>query len=102
MIPEAGWKLWREHFSGEPECAALELCLLSAWNLLGEFALPNSELAVVAWRGDNEYVGVKCGVMDQMASAIGEEGKAIFLDTRSLETSLWPIPGDISLAVLDT
>ena len=40
----------------------------------------NEELAKLAQVAENEYVGVNCGIMDQMASAMGKSGCAMFLD----------------------
>src|SRR5690606_2269357 len=46
--------------------------------------LPRMDLARLAQRAENEFVGMPCGIMDQAASALSEEGKALFLDCRSL------------------
>src|SRR5262249_25988427 len=46
--------------------------------------------------------GVMCGVMDQSISALGQDGYALLIDCRSLETTLVPIPGGVTLMVLDT
>ncbi|MBA3726953.1 MAG: galactokinase [Armatimonadetes bacterium] len=88
--------------SGLSSSAALELCLLSAWNAVGAYGLSNHELAKIAWRAETRFVGVACGVMDQMASALGEAGRAIFIDTRTEEFSGWRIPEGLGMVVMDT
>jgi len=60
------------------------------------------ELAEIAWRAENEYVGVKCGKMDQLAVALGEPGAALFIDTRDGSVEPVVIPSDLQLVVLDT
>ena len=71
--------------AGLSSSAALELA--SAWALAGGGppALDGMTLARIAQRGENEYVGVRCGLMDQFASALGVPGGARLLDCRSLE-----------------
>ncbi|NEE41955.1 galactokinase, partial [Streptomyces sp. SID7982] len=64
-----------------------------------------AELAVIGRRAENDFVGVPCGIMDQMASACCTEGHALHLDTRDL--SLRQVPFDLAsqgltLLVVDT
>jgi galactokinase len=71
--------------SGLSSSAALELAAALALSGGAEPAVDRMTLARVAQRAENEYVGVACGLMDQFASAHGEEGAALLLDCRSLE-----------------
>ena len=59
-------------------------------------------MAKLAQKAENEWVGVNCGIMDQMASAASKEGFALFLDCRSLEYQHAPLPENISVVILDT
>jgi galactokinase len=79
--------------SGLSSSAALEVAV--AWALLDGTGHPVSrrELARVCQRAENEYVGMRCGIMDQYASCFGRAGSAILLDCRSLEHRLLPLPG---------
>ena len=88
--------------AGLSSSAALELA--SAWALAGDRApeLDGVSLARAAQRGENEYVGVLCGVMDQYASANGRPGLALLLDCRSLVSRAVPLTGDASLVVCHT
>ena len=56
-----------------------------------EGTVSNEELALIGQFSENEYNGMKCGIMDQFASAMGKEGNAIFLDTNTLEFEYAPI-----------
>ncbi len=65
--------------------------------------LSRAEVARLCQRAENEFVGVRCGIMDQMVSALGEAGSALFLDCRSLDFELVPLPfSDVSLVICDT
>lgn len=91
--------------AGLSSSAALEVVTALALNDLFELGLTRPELARIAQRAENAFVGVPCGVMDQMASACAEEGHALHLDTRDL--SYRQVPFDLAaeglaLLVVDT
>ena len=88
--------------SGLSSSAALELAFLCAWNHVANLGLSPKILAEVAWQAENEFVGVKVGRMDQMASAMGVEGCALFMDMRSLDVEPCQLPEGIEIAILDT
>ena len=70
--------------SGLSSSAAIQLA--AAWAMAETPPpLPPMDLAIAAQRAENDYVGVRSGVMDQFASAHGLPGKALLLDCRSLE-----------------
>jgi len=70
------------------ECAAaLALTELAG---LDEGAVPRRELAAIARRAENEFVGVPSGIMDQSASLLCQAGHALLLDCRSLDSSQVP------------
>lgn len=60
------------------------------------------ELARLAQRAENEFVGPRCGIMDQFIACLGRAGHALRLDCRSLDYSLAPIPEDASLVICNT
>jgi galactokinase len=88
--------------SGLSSSAALEMASLLA--LLGPSeALPAAAVrARIGQRGENAYVGVNCGIMDQYASAAGRANNALLIDCRSNEATATPMPAGISLVVCDT
>ncbi|MFD6249163.1 galactokinase [Streptomyces roseolus] len=91
--------------AGLSSSAALEVVTALALNDLFELGLSRPELARIAQRAENAFVGVPCGIMDQMASACAVEGHALHLDTRDL--SHRQVPFDLAaeglaLLVVDT
>ncbi|MFH9608125.1 galactokinase [Streptomyces sp. NPDC017448] len=91
--------------AGLSSSAALETVTALALNDLFELGLSPAEIAVAGRRAENDFVGVPCGIMDQMASACCAEGHALHLDTRDL--SLRQVPFDpaargLTLLVVDT
>ncbi|HVT12999.1 MAG TPA: galactokinase [Fimbriimonadaceae bacterium] len=88
--------------SGVSSSAALELAFGVLYNELAGLGIENKELALLAQRDENKFVGVNSGIMDQMASAMGREGKAMFLDTRTLEIVYADVPDHLAIALCDT
>lgn len=88
--------------AGLSSSAALEVSLAAAWSRLAGTELSPRDVAEVAWRAEHDFVGVPCGKMDQYASALGQQGCALLIDTRTMETRPIPLPDGLTLAVLDT
>jgi galactokinase len=64
--------------------------------------LDDSALALLAHQAEVRFAGVRCGIMDQMVSSLGSPDHMLFLDTRSLERALLPLPPSSELMVLDS
>ena len=88
--------------SGVSSSAAIEMAFGVLWNQVAQLGLDNKTLALLAQRCENLFVGVNCGIMDQMASAMGRDGSAMFLDTRTLAIEYARIPDDLAILVCDT
>ncbi|MBE0684335.1 MAG: galactokinase [Anaerolineales bacterium] len=88
--------------AGLSSSAAVELAVARAFASVSNFEWDAPRMAGIAQKAENEWVGVKCGIMDQMASAACREGHALFLDCRSLEIQHVPLPKEISIVILDT
>jgi len=87
--------------AGFSSSAALEVA--SALALLGgDCILSAPTLAALAQRAERDYVGVSCGIVDQLASAAGREGRALLLDCRSLDARYVALPFGVSVVVCDT
>jgi galactokinase len=90
--------------AGLSSSAALCIGLVLALNAaVGRDRPPALELAKLCQRIENDYTGVETGLLDQLASILGEEGRAVRLDMRTLESR--PVPLDLGghvLAVLDS
>jgi galactokinase len=59
-------------------------------------------MALLAQRVENRWIGVNCGIMDQMVVAAGQAGHALLIDCRTLDTTPAPLPADAAVVVLDT
>jgi len=88
--------------AGVSSSAALEVSLLRALRAMFELPLDDLRLAQLARQVETTFVGAPVGIMDQMASSLGRNGEALFIDTRTLETTPVPIPETIGLIVIDS
>lgn len=87
---------------GLSSSAALEVATLRALRALFGLALDDVAIARIAQRAEIAYAGVMCGIMDQMAASLADTGHMLFLDTRSLDRALLPLPAGAALLVLDS
>ena len=91
--------------AGLSSSAALECAVAAAVDDVAGLGLDRSELALVAQRAENAFVGVPSGVMDQMAAMLCIEAHALFLDCRSMRTEQVPLDlaaVDLAVLVVDT
>ena len=88
--------------AGLSSSAAVELATARAFAAVSGFAWDAAQMAKISQKAENEWVGVNCGIMDQMASAASKEGYALFLDCRTLEYQHAPLPENTSVVILDT
>lgn len=87
---------------GLSSSAALQVSTMRALRELYKLPIDDKQVALLAQQGEVEYVGVRVGIMDQMASSLGKPGYALFLDTLSLEYKLAPLPKGYRVAVVDS
>jgi len=88
--------------AGLSSSAAVEVGFALAWQTAGGWELPRLELAKLCQKAENDYVGVKSGLMDQFACALGVAGHALALDTRSLAWHTLPLPQDAAIVIADS
>jgi galactokinase len=89
--------------AGLSSSAALEVACVQAFSHAAGLALEPIEVIKLAQRAENQFVGVMCGIMDQFASRLGQAGRALLLDCRSLDYELVPLdPGAVSVVVANT
>ena len=88
--------------AGLSSSAALELAVARAFAAVSGIGWNGRQMALASQKAENGWVGVNCGVMDQMASAMGEPDHAILLDCRSLAITPVPLPAGTVALVLDT
>ena len=89
--------------AGLSSSASLEVAVAQAWQLMtADHRLTPTELALVAQRAENAFVGCQCGVMDQLISARGEAGHALLIDCRSLQTTPVPLPAGAVVMIVES
>jgi galactokinase len=88
--------------AGLSSSASVEMAFAVTCQAMAGGSLPPMELARLCQRAENQYVGMKCGIMDQFASACGKRDCALLLDCRSLEWQTLPLPKETVLVVADT
>ncbi len=88
--------------AGLSSSAAWELAAARAFAVTSGFEWNAAQMALLGQRAENKWVGVNCGIMDQMISAAGEADHALLIDCRSLETQSVPLPPGMVVVVLDT
>ncbi len=77
---------------GLSSSAALENSFMALLESLSGISLECKERALLSQKAENEMVGVECGIMDQLASSCGKSGKAMFIDTKTLELRYVDVP----------
>ncbi len=87
---------------GLSSSAALECALATVFEALGGWSLTPERKALLCQKAENEFVGVKCGILDQYSSCLGREGCALLLDCRDLSTRAVWIAGGIRVVVCNT
>jgi galactokinase len=89
--------------AGLSSSAALEAGLAFALNRLFDLHAENLTLVKLAQRAENEFVGVRCGIMDQFINIFGQKDKVLQIDCRSLGFKYFPFQfPDISLVLYNT
>jgi galactokinase len=88
--------------AGLSSSAAVEIAAMRTFAFLADVPWDVQTMAGLAQKAENDWVGVRCGIMDQLASAGGKEGMALLIDCRSLEIQFRPLPMWTTVAILDT
>ncbi len=110
-LSEAGYPLrgWEGVVAGDvpvgaglSSSAALEMATTRAFWAVSGWEWEPAHMALLSQRAENRWVGVNCGIMDQMISACGRADHALLIDCRSLETEPVPLPSQSVVVVLDT
>ena len=89
--------------AGLSSSAALECATAYALNELFELGLGKMDLVKISQAAENEFVGMKCGIMDQFASMFGKKDHLIRLDCQSLDYTYIPFQLDgVTVVLFDT
>ncbi|MEW5718310.1 MAG: galactokinase [Chloroflexota bacterium] len=88
--------------SGLSSSAALEVCAATTFAEIGRLEISKLEIAQVCQNAENDFVGVKSGIMDQFISALARADHALLIDCRDLAYQNVPLPRGAQVVVCDT
>ncbi len=88
--------------SGLSSSAALEVAVGYAFQELNQLTIPGEELALLAQGAENTFVGVQCGIMDQLIAVFGRIDHALLIDCRDLTRRAVPLPPSVAVVVCDS
>ena len=88
--------------AGLSSSAALELASARALAAAASLSWDPVRMARLGQLAENDFVGMKCGIMDQYVVSCAEAGAALLLDCRSLESRPVPVPAGAAVVVMDT
>ncbi len=88
--------------AGLSSSAAFEVATALALTDVANLALDKRSLALTCWQAESEFVGLRCGVMDQFITCLGRAHHALLLDCRSLAAQLLPLPETIRLVICNS
>lgn len=86
--------------SGLSSSAAFEISLLRALREAFHLPLDELQLAQIGRVAENEFVGAKVGIMDEMSAALGKDGYALFIDTLNLHYEYIHLPPRCAIAAI--
>ncbi len=88
--------------AGLSSSAALEMAILRAASFAAGFPFNKVEMAKLGQFAENNWVGVNCGIMDQIISSAGKQDHALKIDCNDLSYEKCPMPPETSVIILDT
>lgn len=88
--------------AGLGSSGALEVVVALALCAVADFELEPLELVSACRRAEQQAVGVPSGILDQAASLLGREGRALLLDCQTLERRWVPLPRRLAILVVDS
>jgi galactokinase len=88
--------------AGLSSSAAFEVAMTLTFLAAIHRDMDKTQVALLAQRAENRFVGMNCGIMDQFISALGQQGCALFIDTRDLSYRPVPMPAGAKVVICDT
>lgn len=88
--------------AGLSSSAAMEVACGYAMLKLSDNEVDGKALALAAQRAENDFVGMRCGIMDQYISCLGQRDHALLIDCRDLGYSALPIPPGVMICIADS
>jgi galactokinase len=88
--------------AGLSSSASLEVVIGTALAHLSGLKLEGEAIALAGQQAENDFVGMRCGIMDQFISALGQENHALLIDCRSLDYRAVPIPAETAIVIANS
>jgi galactokinase len=88
--------------AGLSSSAAIEVAVGFALLQLFGSEINLKELALAAQKAENDFVGMRCGIMDQFIACLGQADHALLIDCRDLSYQSVPLPPDASVVIVDS
>jgi len=88
--------------AGLSSSASLEVVVGTTLTRLSKLALDGKTIALNGQRAENDFVGMRCGIMDQFISALGQKDHALLLDCRSLDYRAVPVPTGTAIIIANS
>jgi galactokinase len=88
--------------AGLSSSAAIEVATALALAEQSGHSPDRVQLALLCQKAENEFVGARCGIMDQFVSLHGRKNHALLLDCRALDFELVAIPECVRLVICNT
>ena len=88
--------------AGLSSSASFEIAILKAISALYALPLDGVKAALLGQKAENTFVGCSCGIMDQLISAMGNEGQAMLLDCQSLAIQHSPLPDSHQIVIINS
>ena len=103
-LPGAKMLVWSDVPMGAGLSSSAALEVASALALLDTQPAPcdRAQLALACQRAENEFVGARCGIMDQFISSHARAGHVLMLDCRSLEHRFFPVPKGVCIVICNS
>ena len=86
--------------AGVSSSAALEVATIRAMCKLYDVEISAENIALLARKAENEFVGMPCGIMDQFVSSVGKIGHGLFLDCKDLSYNHIELPKEYEFVVV--
>ncbi len=88
--------------AGLSSSASLEVAMGTAFARLNELDLGGKTIALAGQQAENDFVGMRCGIMDQFIAALARADYALLIDCRSLDYRAVPIPPDTAIIIANS
>ncbi|MFD2178919.1 galactokinase [Veronia pacifica] len=88
--------------AGLSSSASLEVAITQMFSELYDLSLSQKQIALISQKAENEFVGCKCGIMDQMVSATAHDRHGLLIDCLTLDIQPVALPDNISVLIINS